>query len=133
MLLHFDTIILVIEMDCIFCKIIAGEIPCYKIYEDDDILSFLDVNPVEPGHTLIIPKKHTLDLMSINDDVLLKILNKAKDISSMLMDKLDADGFTLVQNNGIVQEVKHYHLHIMPKYKNKINMTIEDVYKKIND
>ena len=120
-------------MNCIFCKIVSEEIPCYKIYEDDDILSFLDVNPVDPGHTLIIPKKHTLDLMSINDEILIKIFNKARDISSLLMEKLGADGFTLVQNNGIAQEVKHYHLHIMPKYKNKCNMTIEEVYKKLND
>ena len=124
---------MVIRMNCIFCKIVSEEIPCYKIYEDDDILSFLDVNPVDPGHTLIIPKKHTLDLMSINDEILVKIFNKARDISSLLMEKLGADGFTLVQNNGIAQEVKHYHLHIMPKYKNKCNMTIEEVYKKLND
>ena len=124
---------MVIRMNCIFCKIVSEEIPCYKIYEDDDILSFLDVNPVDPGHTLIIPKKHTLDLMSINDEILIKIFNKARDISSLLMEKLGADGFTLVQNNGIAQEVKHYHLHIMPKYKNKCNMTIEEVYKKLND
>lgn len=120
-------------MDCIFCKIISGEISCYKIYEDNDILSFLDVNPVEPGHTLIIPKEHTLDLMSISDDTLLKIFNKARDISSMLVDKLGADGFSLVQNNGIAQEVKHYHLHIIPKYNNKVDMTIEGVYKQLNN
>ena len=124
---------MVMRMDCIFCKIISGEIPCYKIYEDDKILSFLDVNPMESGHTLIIPKEHTLDLMSISDEVLLKILNKARDISSVLMDKLDTNGFTLIQNNGIAQEVKHYHLHIIPKYKNKCDMTIEDVYNKLND
>ena len=124
---------MVMRMDCIFCKIISGEIPCYKIYEDDKILSFLDVNPMESGHTLIIPKEHTLDLMSISDEVLLKILNKARDISSVLMDKLDTNGFTLIQNNGIAQEVKHYHLHIIPKYKNKCDMTIEDVYIKLND
>ena len=70
--------------------------------------------------------------MSINNDVLLKILNKTRDISTMLVDKLDADGFTLVQNNGIAQEVKHYHLHIIPKYMDKVDMTIDDVYKKLN-
>lgn len=119
-------------MDCIFCKIISGSIPSYKIYEDEDILVFLDVNPVEPGHTLIIPKKHTLDLMSIDNVVLSKILNKAKDIATVLMDKLGADGFTLVQNNGIAQEVKHFHLHVIPKYNSKIEIKIEDVYEKIN-
>ena len=56
-------------MDCVFCKIIKGEIPSYKIYEDDDVLAFLDINPVSPGHTLIIPKKHILDLIEIDNDV----------------------------------------------------------------
>ena len=115
-------------MDCIFCKIINNEIPSYKIYEDDEILAFLDINPVSPGHTLIIPKKHTLDVTTIDNDVLMKILNKARDISKLLNDKLGADGFTLVQNNGSVQEVKHYHLHVIPKYDKKINMSVEDVY-----
>lgn len=120
-------------MDCIFCKIISGDIPCYKIYEDNDILAFLDINPVEPGHTLIIPKKHTLDFVSIDIEILSKILIKAKDISSMLTTKLNADGFTLVQNNGIAQEVKHFHLHIIPKYNKKVEMQIEDVYNKLNN
>ena len=115
-------------MDCVFCKIILGDIPSYKIYEDDDIFVFLDINPVQPGHTLIIPKKHTLDITTIDNDVLIKIINKAKDISSLLADKLGADGFTLVQNNGIAQEVKHFHLHVIPKYNKKVNVKIEDVY-----
>ena len=119
-------------MDCIFCKIILGEIPSYKLYEDDDIYVFLDINPVQPGHTLIIPKKHTLDLNSIDELILLKILNKAKDISKLLCDKLDADGFTLVQNNGIAQDVKHFHLHVIPKYRKKVNMDLDDVYKKLS-
>lgn len=119
---------MVIRMDCIFCKIVKGEIPCYKIYEDEDILAFLDVNPVGLGHTLIIPKKHFLDLMEIDNDVLGKIMNKSKEIAKLLVEKLDADGFTLVQNNGIAQEVKHFHLHVIPKYKKKRTMKIEDVY-----
>ena len=118
-------------MDCVFCKIIDGNIPCYKIYEDNNILAFLDVNPVSCGHTLIIPKKHTLDLLSIDNDILINIIDKAKDIANLLTDKLNADGFTLVQNNGIAQEVKHFHLHVIPKYNKKVTLNIEDVYKKI--
>ena len=83
-------------MNCIFCKIIIGEIPSYKIYEDNDILAFLDINPVQPGHTLIIPKKHTLDVTTIDNDLLMKIFDKAKDIAQILNDKMNADGFTLV-------------------------------------
>ncbi len=118
-------------MDCIFCKIINGEIPSYKIYEDDKIISFLDINPVSVGHTLIIPKEHTLDFLSISDDTLNHILSKAKELAPLIVDKLDAQGFSIVQNNGICQEVKHYHLHIIPKYEDKKNMKIEEVYEKI--
>lgn len=120
-------------MDCVFCKIISGEFSSYKIYEDDNILCFLDINPMEPGHTLIIPKEHTLDLMTIDSQILLKILNKSKDVGKMLVEKMGAEGFTLIQNNGIVQEVKHYHLHVIPKYKKKLKMDIDEVYKKITN
>jgi histidine triad (HIT) family protein len=115
-------------MDCIFCKIISGDIPSYKIYEDDKILAFLDVNPVNPGHTLIIPKEHTLDVTTIDNDTLIKILDKSRDIANILINKMNANGFTLVQNNGIAQEVKHFHLHVIPKYNKDIKMKIEDVH-----
>ena len=118
-------------MDCIFCKIVKGEIPSYKIYEDELIVALLDANPVFPGHTLIIPKKHTLDINSIDEEILCHIMKKAKDIANVIVSALEADGFTLIQNNGFVQEVKHYHLHIIPKYKKKIVMTNDEVYKKI--
>ena len=118
-------------MNCIFCKIVSGDIPCYKVYEDEKILAFLDVNPKSPGHMLIVPKVHTLDITTIDENLLINIFNKAKDISLMLNEKLGADGFTLMQNNGCVQEVKHFHLHLIPKYNKKIKMDIENVYKKI--
>lgn len=129
----FSTIYLGDIMDCIFCKIIAGEIPSYKIYEDDLVLAFLDINPYNPGHTLIIPKKHTLDIYSIDNELLMHIMNKARDIAKLVTEKLGADGFTLIQNNGFVQEVKHFHLHMIPKYKKKLEMDIEEVYKKITN
>ena len=115
-------------MDCIFCKIIKGEIPSYKLYEDDDILAFLDINPVNAGHTLIIPKKHILDVMEIDDELFIKILNKARDIANLISIKLNSDGFTLVQNNGKPQEVKHFHLHVIPSYDKKKDLTIEEVF-----
>lgn len=129
----FVIIISVIRMNCIFCKIVMGEIPSYKIYEDDDILAFLDVNPVQPGHTLIIPKNHTLDVTTIDNDVLIKIFDKARDVAQILTDEMNADGFTLVQNNGIAQEVKHFHLHVIPKYGKKVSMSIEEVYNKMTN
>ncbi len=118
-------------MDCIFCKIVKGEIPSYKVYEDEKILAFLDINPNSPGHTLIVPKGHTTDLMSISSETLLYAMEKAKKIANILVDKLDADGFTLIQNNGIAQDIKHFHLHIIPKYKRKKNMDVKLVHEKI--
>jgi len=118
-------------MDCIFCKIVKGDIPSYKIYEDDNVMAFLDVNPNSPGHTLIVPKEHTLDFFSISDETFKIIIDKARDLGTLLTSKLDADGITLIQNNGISQEVKHFHLHLIPKYKRKINISIDDVYKMI--
>lgn len=115
-------------MDCVFCKIIDGNIPSYKLYEDDDILAFLDINPVSPGHTLIIPKKHVLDVMEIDNVLLTKIVDKARDIAKLIDSKLKISGFTLVQNNGSVQEVKHFHLHIIPKYNDKMELETQEVF-----
>ena len=130
-------------MDCIFCKIVDGKIPSLKIYEDDVILAFLDINPDSNGHTLIIPKKHYKDINDIDEKTLCHIYSKAKDIMKLLEEKLNADGFSLLQNNGSVQEVKHYHLHIKPYYNNKPSIKlvkdsflIEDaneIYKKIKE
>ncbi|MBP3461289.1 MAG: HIT domain-containing protein [Bacilli bacterium] len=105
-------------MECIFCKIINGEIPSYKIYEDDLVFCFLDINPDSNGHTLIIPKKHYKDLDDIDIDTLNHIMKVSKKIKKLLENKLNIDGLTLIQNNGEVQEVKHYHLHLKPFYKN---------------
>ena len=118
-------------MDCIFCKIINGDITSYKIYEDNLVYAFLDINPDSPGHTLIIPKKHYQDLVNIDNETLLHIFDVARILKKKLEEKLFIDGLTLIQNNGDVQEVKHFHLHLKPYYNNKIDMDIEDVYKKI--
>ena len=109
-------------MDCLFCKIINGDIPCYKIYENDYVLAFLDINPDSDGHTLIIPKKHFTDLDDIDSTTLSEIFKSAKLIKKTLEEKLDCEGIVLQQNNGFVQEIKHYHLHLKPYYKNKISI-----------
>lgn len=106
-------------MDCLFCKIINGDIPCYKIYEDEFVLAFLDINPDCDGHTLIIPKKHFTDLDDIDSDTLNNINVAAKKVKKLLEERLNCDGISLLQNNGAVQEIKHYHLHLKPHYKNK--------------
>lgn len=110
--------------DCIFCKIINGKIPCMKLYEDDIVLAYLDIAPDSDGHTLIIPKKHYKDIFDISNDTLFHIYNASKIIMKMLEKKLGCNGFSLIQNNGSVQEVKHYHLHIKPYYDNKKSVEI---------
>lgn len=115
-------------MDCIFCKILNGDIPSYTIYEDDDVKCFLDINPMHNGHTLIIPKKHIKDMYEIDNETLSKVHNRAKEIMNLINDKLKPNGIRLLQNNGILQEVKHYHLHIIPNYENEEKMEVEKVF-----
>lgn len=125
---------MVMKMNCIFCKIVAGEIPSYTLYEDEVVKVFLDTNPDVDGHTLIIPKKHYQDLFDIDDDTLMHIMRVAKKIDKLLKDKLNTDGLTLVQNNGLKQEVKHFHLHLKPQYKEEKPVAqVEDIYKKISN
>jgi histidine triad (HIT) family protein len=126
-------IYLVIKMDCIFCKIINNEISSYKIYENDMVLCFLDINPLSSGHTLIIPKKHFKDISDIDSKYLSSINDATKYVYNLLMSKLGPDGIRIVQNNGICQEIKHYHVHLIPVYNDMLDMDIEEVYNKIKD
>lgn len=119
-------------MDCIFCKIARKEIPAKIIYEDDVIISYLDISPDSNGHTLIIPKKHFTDIMDIDDQTLIHIMQVARKIKTLLEEKLNIDGLTFIQNNGDVQEIKHYHLHLKPFYKQKQEIVpIDEIYNKI--
>lgn len=104
--------------DCLFCKIINKEIPCYKVYENDDVLAFLDINPESYGHTLVIPKKHFNNYEDIDLETIKKINEVGKIVYNKIKTNLHTDGIRLVQNNGIIQDVKHYHLHLVPIYKN---------------
>lgn len=113
----------------IFCKIMNNEIPSYTIYEDDIVKVFLDVNPAVNGHSLIVPKKHYKDLFDLDDNTLMHIMKIAKKVSPILEEALNADGMTLVQNNGLYQEVKHFHLHLKPQYKEKQKLLkVDEVY-----
>lgn len=115
----------------IFCKIIKGEIPSKKIYEDKEVLVIMDVNPRANGHLLILPKEHYKDLLDIKKETLNHILEVAKNMTNLLIEKLDCKGVTLEQNNGINQEVKHFHLHIIPAYDKKEKLEINEVYNKL--
>ncbi len=112
----------------IFCKIINGEIPSYKLYEDNKVLVFLDVNPSHNGHTLIVPKQHYENFFDIDEELLHHILKVAKEIANLLKDKLNYDGISLCQNNSYGQEVKHFHLHLIPKYKEENKLSVEEIY-----
>lgn len=122
------------NQDCIFCKIINGDIPSYKLYEDEFVVAFLDVNPQTNGHTLVVPKKHCKDIYDINDETLSHILKCAKEIATKINIKLNCDGFTLLQNNGDIQEVKHFHLHIKPHYNfDREESTLGEIQKILNN
>lgn len=115
----------------VFCKIVNGEIPSKVIYEDDVVKVVMDVNPRSNGHVLVIPIKHYQDLLDIDLTTLNHIMKVAKDISKKLIEKLDCHGITLEQNNGISQEVKHFHLHIIPKYNKSVKMDLDEVFHQI--
>ncbi|MBI2607511.1 MAG: HIT family protein [Candidatus Doudnabacteria bacterium] len=106
--------------DCIFCKIVEGSIPSNKVYEDDQVLAFLDIRPVSKGHTLVIPKKHSQDLLDTDDETLQHLLLAAKKVSRAVVKATGAQGFNLGVNNGkdSGQEVMHLHFHIIPRYVN---------------
>ena len=116
-------------MDCIFCKILNGEIPSKKIYEDDKVIAILDVNPVVDGHTLIIPKKHVEDYTKLDKDLLIHIYDVANKLTKDIMNKLNSKGMTFTVNYGDSQLVKHFHLHLLPDYHIKDKeMEIDEVF-----
>jgi len=106
--------------DCIFCKIAAGDIPCYKIYEDEDFLAFLDIAPASLGHTLIVPKRHADDLFSLDADSAAKLIPLAQTLAGKIKAVTGCAGINLMQNNGAAagQTVRHFHLHIIPRMDN---------------
>ena len=106
--------------DCIFCKIANGDIPSNTLYEDETFRVILDIGPATKGHALVIPKEHYNDLYEIPEDTAAGAMRLAKKMVKSMMEKLHADGFNLVQNNGETagQTVMHFHLHLIPRYKN---------------
>ena len=105
-------------MSCIFCSIAAGEIPSFKIYEDELVLAYLDINPFTRGHTLVIPKQHVAGLLDADDALLGEIMKRVKRVAAHLKAALSCDGFNILQNNGEAagQTVYHLHFHIIPRY-----------------
>lgn len=116
-----------IKLDCIFCKIGKGEIPSYTIYEDNLVIAFLDIHPQSNGHILIVPKEHINDFMDLDDATLLHIHKVAKEITKLLEDKLHITGLSLNTNYLDLQEIKHFHLHLVPKRCEELK-DIEEIY-----
>ncbi|KAG9780415.1 Adenosine 5'-monophosphoramidase hnt1 [Exophiala dermatitidis] len=98
---------------CIFCKIVKGDIPCFKLFESDKVLAFLDIQPLSKGHALVIPKEHGEKLVDISDDALSEILPVVKKLAAAS----GAENYNVLQNNGRLahQEVGHVHFHMIPK------------------
>ncbi len=104
--------------DCIFCKIANGEIPSKTLYEGELFRVILDLGPAAKGHALILPKEHYANLYELPDETAGKVMMLAKKMAVQMTEKLDCDGFNLVQNNGEVagQTVFHFHMHLIPRY-----------------
>lgn len=105
---------------CVFCEIIKGNIPADKIYEDDNVLAFLDAKPHNPGHSLIIPKKHFQNLEEIDEKTLTQLSIVLKKVGNMMKEKLGVSAYNVIENNGPLagQVVSHIHFHIIPRYEN---------------
>lgn len=106
--------------DCIFCSIVAGDIPARVVYEDDETLAFLDANPLAPGHTLVIPRAHHERLTDLDDDTASAVFQALYDLTGAVEAGVDADGSNVGFNNGEAagQEVPHVHGHIIPRFEN---------------
>lgn len=103
--------------DCVFCAIAAGEIPAFKLYEDELVLACLDVNPFSEGHSLVIPKAHSTGLLDTDDATLAAVIARVKRVAAQIAGKLGCDGFNVLQNNGEAagQTVRHLHFHVIPR------------------
>lgn len=105
-------------MDCLFCKIINGEIPSERIYEDDDVQVFLDIRPTTNGDSLVVPKKHYLDFRDTPKDLLNHMYEVIENLYPIYKEKLNCDGLTICHNADYAQEIKHFHIHFIPRYTN---------------
>ncbi len=107
-------------MDCIFCKIVAGEIPTVKVLDEELVLAFMDINPASRGHMLVTPKKHVENIFEISEGDLAAVINGVKRCANAVKEALKAEGVTVLQLNGRAsgQVVPHLHIHIMPRWNN---------------
>lgn len=111
----------------IFCKIIAGEIPCYKLYEDEDVLAFLDISQVTKGHALVVPKKHYDNFLATPQEVMHKVMDVAQRIGQVDIKLLGAKGVNILTNcyEAAGQSVPHFHVHVIPRYEKEEGFQLE--------
>lgn len=104
--------------DCIFCKIINGELPSAKVFENDDVLAFMDISQITKGHTLVIPKVHTETIFDMSEETASTLFKVVPEIANAIKTALNCKGLNILNNNGSQagQEVFHYHLHLIPRY-----------------
>lgn len=104
--------------DCIFCKIIKNELPSKTVYEDDLLKVIMNINPITNGHLLVIPKKHYVNILDIDEELITHSHKVIRDtLYPLLKDKLNCEGLTLIENNFHGQEVHHFHIHVIPRYQ----------------
>ena len=105
------------DPDCVFCKIIAGEIPSFRLFEDEATIAFMDINPANEGHALVIPREHAADLYSVSEEALACTIGTARKVAAAVAKTLNPDGLNLVQCNGpaAAQSVMHFHVHVLPR------------------
>ena len=107
--------------DCIFCKIINGELPSKTIYEDELIKVIMNINPTTNGHLLVLPKTHYVNIFDIDEKIISHSFQIIKDkLYPILKEKLNCEGLTLSENNLLGQEIKHFHIHVTPRYENDL-------------
>lgn len=116
-------------MECLFCKIVNGEVPSLKLYEDDLVMVIMDAYPNVDGHTLIIPKKHYDTFMDLPSDLLIHINEISKKYTEHIMKKLKAKELSICVNYGNAQKIKHYHMHLLPNFGLRSERNVNDVYK----
>jgi histidine triad (HIT) family protein len=106
------------DPDCLFCKIVAGEIPATRVHEDERTVAFMDINPATRGHVLVVPREHTRDLLSIDPEDLAAVATAAQKLAKVMPDRLGADGVNLLNSCGrpAWQTVFHFHMHVIPRY-----------------
>ena len=105
--------------DCLFCKIINETLPSSTVYEDDLIKIIMNINPNTNGHLLIIPKKHYVNIMDIDEEIITHSLKITREkIYPLLKEKLNCEGLTIAENNELGQEIRHFHIHLIPRYQN---------------